>query len=133
MRGYMFRNRWLALLFVAMTLAGVTKLVGTDKEKGTIQQATSQIAAQKAQADLLTTTQTLSNKGDGTQDIPFASDEELIDPGVGEDPTPVDEFAAAKSAPDGPAEEVTIVSRDTPGEAAPAGPPAPGPAQVPAQ
>ena len=39
MRGYMFRNRWFALLFVCLTLAGVTKLVGTDRESGAIQEA----------------------------------------------------------------------------------------------
>ena len=128
MRGYMFRNRWGALLFVCITLAGAASLVGTEDGQGAIQQATDEIAQQKAQADQWTT---------DTQEPPAApasatattvvssSDEDLIDPAIGIDPTPIDEFAAANPAePDAEvADEVVIVSR---------GPEQPAPAQTPA-
>jgi hypothetical protein len=115
MRGYMFRNRWFALLFVCITLAGVTKLVGTDKEHGTIQHATDQIAAQRVQAEQLTTATQETPVDSAADDVPYADDDELIDEATGEDPTPVDEFAATTSEDaDGPSDEVTIVSRDAP-------------------
>lgn len=113
MRGYMFRNRWFALLFVAITLAGVTKLVGTDKEHGTLQQAAGQIAAQRTQAEQMTAAPQATPADSPADEVPYADDDELIDQAVGEDPTPVDDFAANGSeAADGPSDEVTIVSRD---------------------
>ena len=118
MRGYMFRNRWFALLFVCITLAGVTTLVGTDKKNGTIQQAAGQIAAQRAQADQMTTATQETPVEASADDVPYADDDELIDEASGEDPTPVDEFAANSSEnADGPSDEVTIVSRDVPDQA----------------
>ena len=131
MRGYMFRNRWFALLFVATTLAGVTKLIGTDKDQGSLQQAAGQIAVQKAQAERMTTdTQTSSNDSISAGEPPLADDEELIDDATGEDPTPVDEFAASNpTEPAVPVDEVTIISRDVPGQSQPAA----TPAQVPVQ
>jgi hypothetical protein len=128
MRGYMFRNRWFALLFVCITLAGVTKLVGTDKEHGAIQQTADQFAAQRAQAAQMTTAPQETPADTSADDVPYADDDELIDLAVGEDPTPVDEFAANSSEnADGPSDEVTIVSRDVPDETPDATPdPAPG-------
>ena len=115
MRGYMFRNRWFALLFVCITLAGVTKLVGTDKEQGTIQQAAGQIAAQRAQAEQTTTATQETPAEAGADDVPYADDDELIDEAVGEDPTPIDDFAATSSEDaDGSSDEVTVVSREVP-------------------
>ena len=122
MRGYMFRNRWFALLFVALTLAGVTTLVGTEQGHGAIQDATDQIAQQKAQAEQLTSaTQDAPSLADDTADsVVMAADEDLIDPAEGEDPTPIDEFAAANPPdPEVVSDDVVIVSRDLPGQAQP--------------
>ena len=129
MRGYMFRNRWFALLFVALTLAGVTTLVGTEKSHGALQDATDQIAQQKAQAEQLTSATQESSSSDDADNVVMAADEDLIDPAQGEDPTPIDEFAAAN--PPDPAEmsnDVVIVSRDVPGQSQPQ-----APAQAPPQ
>jgi len=124
MRGYMFRNRWFALLFVALTLAGVTTLVGTEKGHGALQDATDQIARQKAQADQMTSATQESPSADVSADsIPLAADEDLIDPAEGEDPTPIDEFAAANPPdPEDVSDDVVIVSRDVPGQAEPQAP-----------
>jgi hypothetical protein len=118
----MFRNRWGALLFAALTLAGVAALVGSGQGEGAIKRATEQIAQQKAQADKLTTdTQAPAEPSSApAQSVVMSADEELIDPAVGEDPTPIDEFAAANPAePDADiSDKVVIVSRDTAGQPA---------------
>lgn len=129
MRGYMFRNRWFALLFVALTLAGVTTLVGTEKSHGALQDATDQIAQQKAQAEQLTSASQESSSSDDADNVVMAADEDLIDPAQGEDPTPIDEFAAANPPdPEDVSGDVVIVSRDVPGQAEPQ-----APAQAPPQ
>ncbi len=115
MRGYMFRNRWGALFFVGLTLAGVTTLVGTDKEDGALQQATDQIALQKAQADqLMAGPGAMMETGTPSAAAVLVPEEELIDQALGEDPTPIDEFATAHPDEDVPADgdTVIIVSRD---------------------
>ena len=120
MRGYMFRNRWFALLFVALTLAGVTTLVGTEEGHGALQDAAGQIAQQRAQAEQLTSaTQEPAASEVSADDVVMAAEEDLIDPAQGEDPTPVDEFATANPPdPEEIADEVMIVSRDLPEEGA---------------
>ena len=118
MRGYMFRNRWGALLFVAMTLAGVTTLVGTGKHDGALEQATDQIAAQRARADQL---KAEAATAEPAKRVLFTPDEELIDETLGDDPTPIDEFAAANEDQQKPAEgdQVIIIPRGArPGEQA---------------
>lgn len=120
MRGYMFRNRWGALLFVGMTLAGVATLVGTGRKEGAIQQAAEQIARQRAQADRLTTSARQSAPRSPAQEattVVLIPDEELIDSTEGVDPSPADDFG---TPPDDdlalvPQEEVIIVSRDATG------------------
>ncbi|WP_057881991.1 hypothetical protein [Tsuneonella troitsensis] len=97
MRGYMFRNRWLAMLFVALVLAGVTRVVGTGKGDGIIDEATEQLAAQRERAEALSdeieaeAPEQAETEDDAAELL--ASDEDLIDPAIGEDPTPPDEFA----------------------------------------
>ena len=116
----MFRNRWGALLFVGMTLAGVATLVGTGRNDGAIQQAADQIAQQRAQADRLSTGTQESVPPAPAQEartIVLMPDEELIDSTMGVDPSPVDDFG---TPPDDdpalvPQEEVIIVSRDASG------------------
>ena len=113
MRGYMFRNRWFALFFVAMVLAGVTKFIGTGNNDGALDSARAQLAEQRAIAEEFTaSTQAAPAEDDIT--VEFTSDEELIDPAVGDDPTPADEFAPAEEAETIPAEEIVIVSQDLP-------------------
>ena len=131
MRGYMFRNRWFALLFVCITLAGVTKLVGTDKDAGTIQEAAGQLAETRAQAEQITTgtMDAALDDADDADDAPYAGDDDLIDAATGEDPTPIDEFAAANPAEaEVPSDQIIIVSRDAVQSAAPAQPAATLPA-----
>ena len=119
MRDYMFRNRWGALLFVGLTLAGVTTLVGTDKNSGALQQAALEIERQQAQAEKFA-------KDPGAEQTPddedpeanLISDEELIDPATGEDPTPVDPTAPVLSEEGEtiPVDEVIVVSREVAGQ-----------------
>lgn len=125
MRGYMFRNRWLALLFVGLTLASVTKLVGTDKDHGTIQRAAGEIAAQRARAEQLAPAGRSASPAGGLQASPFSGDEDLIDDAAGEDPTPRgDPVASGPDEPGGTAGEITIVPGDEPGQPEAAPPPA---------
>ena len=110
MRGYMFRNRWFALLFVAVTLAGVTRLVGTEKDRGAIDAAANEIVEQKAQADQFAGDMAAAEVPQDDFSVEFTSDEELIDAAVGEDPTPVDEFAQQQAAENPPEPEVKLVN-----------------------
>src|SRR5687768_3196327 len=99
MRGYMFRNRWLALLFVGLTLAAVTRLVGTEDERGVLDEAARELLAQKKNADRVMATPTPVKTDTEEVAIEFTPDEELIDPAAGEDPTPPDEFAQLQQDP----------------------------------
>ncbi len=113
MRGYMFRNRWLALLFVSMVLAGVTRIVGTEEDDGAIVEAGHRLAEQRAQAEKMTR-ETAPQAEESNVQYVFTPDDELVDATIGDDPTPVDEFAAAQLKPeevvaDG---QVVIVNRD---------------------
>lgn len=87
MRGYMFRNRWGAMLFVAFVLAGVTRLIGTEQTDGAIDVAAGQIVQQKAQVDALSLD---SPPAPEPIEIEPTGDDELIDPATGEDPTPIE-------------------------------------------
>ena len=112
MRGYMFRNRWLAMLFVALVLAGVTRVVGTGKGDGIIDEATEQLAAQRERAEALSdeieaeAPERAETEDDAAELL--ASDEDLIDPAIGEDPTPPDEFAGDKGVDSAVVEEGDI-------------------------
>ena len=118
MRDYMFRNRWGALLFVGLTVAGALTLVGTDKDAGALQQATERLAQNQQQAEQFVKDQqrvqeTVATQGEPSQPaVMAATDEELIDPATGIDPTPVDEFAAAQEQASSGA-EVQVVARDS--------------------
>ncbi|ANY18756.1 hypothetical protein A6F68_00221 [Tsuneonella dongtanensis] len=116
MRGYMFRNRWLALLFVGIVLASVTKVVGTGKGDGALDQAKQQIESQKAQADQFSSEHSDSASDDSVI-YEFTPDEELIDSASGEDPTPSDAFGAeVNEDPEVvPSDELVIVMDDDAG------------------
>lgn len=100
MRGYMFRNRWGALLFVGLVLAAVTQLVGTGKGDGALAKATQDLVRQRAATASLT--DRVNASAGRAAKVQFASDEELIDPAQGEDPTPIDQ----REKPAGDADEV---------------------------
>lgn len=87
MRGYMFRNRWGALLFVGLVLASVTRLVGTGNGDGALDAAREQIVEQGPPVEALVAESVPPGEPLPTE---FTPDEELIDPGTGEDPTPID-------------------------------------------
>lgn len=114
MRGYMFRNRWFAVIFVAMVLAGVTKFIGTGNNDGAIDAAREQLAQQRAIAEEFTSANQPPAPAEDDVTVEFSSDEELIDPAIGDDPTPADAFVAAEEAETIPAEEIVIVSQDLP-------------------
>ncbi len=115
MRGYMFRNRWGALLFVGLTLASVTTLVGTEKNDGALQQAADQIAMQEAKARRLTVNPASTASTKPARAIVVPTDEELIDDALGEDPTPVDEFAAADDEKPAEGEQTNVIPREIAG------------------
>lgn len=113
MRGYMFRNRWLALLFVGLTLAAVTRLVGSGDGGGALEGAARELVAQKNSAEQFVSADPPPASEAGPVAIEFTPDEELIDPAAGEDPTPPDEFAQIAADPAAvPHDEIIIVSRE---------------------
>lgn len=105
----LFTNRWAALAFVALTVVCALAFVGTGPEREShpaVKQETPQppppaaqdaAAAQPAPAPEASANQT------------FSSDEELIDPATGADPSPEGDFgrsadANASDPGDGPAD-----------------------------
>jgi hypothetical protein len=92
MRGYMFRNRWFALLFVGVVLAGTTRVVGTGDGDGAVDQAALEIAAQRERAEALSGGTETGSFDDSDVTVEFTADEELIDEALGEDPSPIDDF-----------------------------------------
>lgn len=99
---HLFRNRWAALGFVAMMVTSAISLVGTEEGGGMIDEAKAELQGQKQdfedQATELakpTSSMTVIDKseldgGDLDEDV---SDDDLVDPGTGEDPTPPDDGA----------------------------------------
>lgn len=115
MRGYMFRNRWGALLFVGLVLAGVTRLVGTGDGDGALDLAKRQLVEQKGQAEGITSD--TRRPTERPAKVEFVSDDELIDPAVGEDPTPIDQRLAADNGAAGdddqiPHDTIILVNRE---------------------
>ena len=109
MRGYMFRNRWFALLFGAMVLASVTKFVGTGKGDGAVDEATREIAIQQQQSAALSDDDAVSLPDEAVT-YEFTPDEELIDPATGEDPSPtIEEPAPLPGDAPAPAAEEDVV------------------------
>ena len=107
----LFRNKWAALAFVVLVLAGVQYFVGREGEDGTLAQATDELADQSGEPG-----EAVSDAGsppdmggfyDGT-DVEFMSDEELIDTAEGFDPTPYEDEGYS----DGDSEEGITASGD---------------------
>jgi hypothetical protein len=84
MHRILFKNRFYALVFVAITLFSVRILVGTDNERGALEKATEQFTADKPVAAA-----TPERARPASQPVAtiFASDEELIDDAEGLDPS----------------------------------------------
>lgn len=95
---HLFRNRWIALAFVLMTVASAASLVGTEDHDGVIDKATAQLHDQKAQfaaeaEELAKPTRShtvITLDEPPPEDAEELNDEDLIDPGTGIDPTPMD-------------------------------------------
>jgi hypothetical protein len=104
MRGYMFRNPWLALLFVGMTLASVAALIGTERDKGTLASAADEVGHQRAGSgpDAAAAAPAAPESAADAPVTVFADEGDLIDSAEGTDPSPADEG----SADAGPAEAV---------------------------
>ena len=86
-----FRSRWLALAFVAMTLLSVYTIVGSAEEEGVLTRAQSAIEEQRAAVEKFEE----PNHSPATveplpEDTVFLSDEELIDDTQGIDPSGYD-------------------------------------------
>lgn len=91
--GYMFRSRWGALLFVAMSATGAASLVGGEDEEGVLMTAAEdlerqRVAMERTVAEAATDPSAMPAEG---PELEFTDDEELIDDAAGFDPTPVDE------------------------------------------
>lgn len=101
MKGYMFQNRWGALLFVGLTLIGAASLVGTEDNEGTLAEAAAQLEQQGAdyrehaegfsQADPAGDASTDVAQHDlaDTEVVEFTSEDELVVDPSGIDPTPI--------------------------------------------
>ncbi|MHA6332581.1 hypothetical protein ACXYL9_02765 [Qipengyuania sp. CAU 1752] len=107
MKGYIFQNRWGALLFVGLTLIGAASLVGTEDTEGTLAEAAAQLEQQGADyreqaAGFSQPDQAENGSSDGdmqydlagSEVVEFASEEELVVDPIGIDPTPIIEDPA---------------------------------------
>ncbi len=81
----MFRNRWLALGFVVMTLLGVYGIVGSDEEGGVLTQAQTAIEEQRAAIEEVEETELVPPPQEQVEETAFLSDDELIDQAEGDD------------------------------------------------
>ena len=96
MRGYMFKNRWLAIVFVAMTVIGALNLVGG--EDGVLVQASGDLESRRAASDASRFAPQPGYVPDPQQQqesaifeedgYDFSDDEELVDDAMGFDPSP---------------------------------------------
>lgn len=89
---HLFHNRWIALAFVLMMVTSAVSLVGTEEGGGMIDQATAELQGQKqdleqqaAELSRPTRSHTVIDLNEVEED---ASDDDLVDPGTGIDPTP---------------------------------------------
>ncbi len=111
MRGVLFRNRWFALLYAAIVLVGVARIVGTGNGDGAVDLAKRQIVERKAERAPPATVREARRLPVKVQFLP---DEDLIDPATGEDPTPIDQRAGGEESADDevPHDTVIILSHD---------------------
>jgi hypothetical protein len=90
---HLFRNRWIALAFVILMMTSAITLVGTEDGSGLLDHATAELHGQKQAFE----DQAAELSKPGSHHIVIDADEletedeedELVDPGTGEDPTPV--------------------------------------------
>ena len=101
----LFRSRWAALLFVAITIASAAVFVGGQKSESSIKAIAADMRDQN-QAKMPFPSEDVEEMAHESELIHgFASDEDLVDQATGDDPTPEDEPArigaevAAESEP----------------------------------
>lgn len=89
---HLFRNRWIALAFVAMMVTSAISMVGTEEGGGMIDQATAELQGQKqdfeqqaAELSKPSYSHTVIDMDDVEAE---ESEDDLVDPGTGIDPTP---------------------------------------------
>lgn len=112
MRGYMFRNRLGALLFVGGTAVAAAALIGGEQDEGMLLSAAEEIKQQRAAMAGTMTADTLPAFEIPTSEVvEFTPDEALIDEATGYDPTPLEDGVALETEVV-PQDEVVIVSRD---------------------
>ncbi|MGD9471737.1 MAG: hypothetical protein AB7G24_09295 [Novosphingobium sp.] len=89
----LFRSRWAALLFVAITIASAAAFVGSSEGESAATELATNMRAQ-AQAKLPFAAEDVNEAARQSELIHgFASEEELVDDATGLDPTPEDELA----------------------------------------
>ena len=89
----LFRSRWAALLFVAITIASAATFVGSSEGESAATELATSMPAQ-AQARLPFAAEDVNDAARRSELIHgFATDEDLVDDAAGLDPTPEDELA----------------------------------------
>lgn len=89
---HLFRNRWIAIAFVVMMVTSAITLVGTEEGGGLLDDATAELHGQKQAFE----DQAAELAKPGSSHIVIDADaleaeddeDELVDPGTGQDPTP---------------------------------------------
>lgn len=89
---HLFRNRWIALAFVIMMVTSAVSMVGTEEGGGMIDQATAELQGQKqdfeqqaAELSRPTSSHMVIDVDEIEEDV---SEDDLVDPATGIDPTP---------------------------------------------
>jgi hypothetical protein len=89
MYSQLFRNRWIAIAFVALTAISAANLVGSSEEEGVLGEATDLIEGEReafaAEAETLSGDTPIANPSVES----FTADDDLIEPGVGVAPDPI--------------------------------------------
>ena len=102
---FLFKNRWIALAFVVITMVSVKTLVGSEGENGMISRTQGDLLAQReemraAMSDLATAPATTqAAPGTSSSMMGFTPDEDLIDDTSGFDPTPAFEGEVQEPQP----------------------------------
>ncbi|MGB7407853.1 MAG: hypothetical protein WA908_05055 [Pontixanthobacter sp.] len=116
MYSLLFRNKLVALGFVALFLIGVATLVGTEDNAGVLSQTAQSLDTHRSDFDetvkeLETPAPQPTIMADAPEpaEIPPASDEALIDEATGYDPTPIDPDAPLDPKAIEESEDVVII------------------------
>jgi len=91
MRGYMFKNRWGALVFMCLIAYSAVTLVGGEDDEGILLSATEELTKVKTETDerpAIAADTPNENSSDEEISDSFASDDYLIDSAEGFNPVP---------------------------------------------